>query len=148
MTALSKARQQYRTTQCTAEIILPKCGLLKTKVVVEPIVGVEDVISQVVVGATVELISTCFRFKGELPARIAAVFRRIARALYAKLLKGIHRDQRLRSSESGRSGKRAAGTRTGEHILARCPPQVSTDPVHGVIVRIRALAIHTEFTGS
>src|SRR5260370_16669432 len=74
-----------------------------------PSVGVEKVVTQVVEGAAVKLVRTRARNERELPARSAAVFRGISRALDAKFLQRVHRDQTLRRAQCA-GGAYAAGT--------------------------------------
>src|SRR5438046_1116490 len=100
MASFAEEREHYRPTKCAAEIVLPNTRRFRTKVVVEPVRGVEGAVPEIVVGRAVPLIRARFRFKRELPAGIAPVFRGVSRALDAKFLKIVHGDEGLRRSQS------------------------------------------------
>src|SRR5260370_7349598 len=89
----------YGSAQCTAKVILAEWWLLHAKVVVKPIVGVESVVPQVVVGRAVPLIGARFGLKRKLAAGIASIFRRVSRTLDAKFLETIQRAQGLTRSQ-------------------------------------------------
>jgi len=69
-----------RSCECSAEIILALSGFWQWRIVrvaVEPIVGVEHIISQVLEGCPVELIGSGTRENGNLTSRGPPEFRRV-----------------------------------------------------------------------
>src|SRR5438128_1486011 len=97
-----------RAAEGAAEIVLSKRWFWYILIIVEPIIAVEHVIPQVVIGGAMELIGARLSLEGKLAARAAPIFGRIGRTLYAKFLQIIHRDQGLGSSQGRRSADRAA----------------------------------------
>ncbi len=121
-------RNPERPSQRAAKIILPQGRLRLSEVVVEPVVGVECVIPQVVERRAVPFLGPRTGYEGELPARITAVFGGVCRTLDAKLLKGIHRDQTLRRAKRRGCRQRAARRRSLNN--ARLGSHICTDTVY------------------
>ena len=48
------SRNDDRTAQCSAEIVLPERGYSLSVVIVEPIIGIEEIIAQIIEDASVE----------------------------------------------------------------------------------------------
>ena len=69
--------------------------------------------------------------------------------MHSKLLQFIHRNQRLRGTQSRRSSDRTAGSRPAQRKASSGRPadrRVCADAVHRIVVRLRALAIDAELS--
>src|SRR5437660_5807043 len=97
-----RAGQRERAAECPAEIVLPQRGFRLAEEIVKPVIGIEDVVAQVVEGRAMPLNGARLGHKGKLSAWIAPIFRGIRRALNAELLKRVNRDDCLRGSKYSR----------------------------------------------
>src|SRR5882762_2014191 len=102
------ARYPDRTAQGSSKIILTEGGFSCSKEIIEPVVRVKSVVSQILEGCTMPLICTRASHERELPAGRAPVFSRIGRGLNPELLESIYRNQTLRCSKRRRHRKSAA----------------------------------------
>src|SRR5580692_1324000 len=90
-----------RTAKRTAEIILPLFSLAQRRVIdvpIEPVIGIESVISKVVECCAMELIRARARNDRDLSARCPSKLWRIGGSLDPKLMQGVYRNQAIRSA--------------------------------------------------
>src|SRR5260370_39752167 len=78
------------------------------RIVVEPTIGIERLITEVVKDRSVPIVGPGSRNHRELGTGVAAVLSRIGGAFNAKLLQGIDRDESLRRSQRCRGCERSA----------------------------------------
>src|SRR5262249_614061 len=94
----------------------------------------------------VKLIGTGPRDDRDLCARTAPELGGVRGGLYSEFLQRIHRDQAVRAAlrAEARSGARAGRTKTGR----RLDGHVRAHAVDGEVVRVGALTVDAELTGS
>src|SRR5215475_5460872 len=114
------------STQHAAEIILPECSLLDAMVVCEPILGIEDLVAEVLECGTVKRVRAGLCDHRDLRSRRSAILWRKTRGLNAEFFQPVERHQVAGSSEGTRRWD-LAGSRLGE--IAGPRSQVCAHPV-------------------
>src|SRR5205807_2528766 len=99
--AVVQARDSDRAAERSAKIILSQSAFRLSQLIVKPVVGVEEVVAQIIEKRSVKLVRAGARKKRELPPRRAPVFGGICGALHSKFLERIHRNQALSRTQDG-----------------------------------------------
>src|SRR5258705_11458613 len=110
-------RNVEKATECTSEIVLPE-GLFGNRwgvcVSVEPAVGIQGIVAQVVERSSVILVCARARLKRKLASGAATVLCGVGGSGCAKLLECIHRDEALGRSQGSLPGSCTRKSRTGK----------------------------------
>src|SRR5262249_15218269 len=106
-----------RAAECAAKIVLslPRFGKSRLHRSVEPIVGIQNVVAQIIEDRSVELVRARASNDRDLSTRLTAKFRRIGGGLNTEFLKSIHGNQTVCPPEHTEGTKRAAHGISLEH---------------------------------
>src|ERR1700733_7716089 len=96
LSSVIEMRDPDGSTERGSEVILPQGGRRLAEVIVEPIIRIEEIISEIVEGAPMKAVGAGAGHERELTAGRSSILGRIAGALNAKLLQCIDGDQGLR----------------------------------------------------
>ena len=133
---------ENRTSQIASEIVVAfRCARL-TRLVSEPIVGVQHVVTEVLVDSTVQVVGSRARRQQDLSSWRTAKLRRKGRGFDAELPQSLHRHQAARSPEctEGLRRPRPRCTLT-EHLLTAQAARAEAESASAEALRKATLAL-------